>query len=68
LNYPNEVVDFLIKNLSKKKNNQYSITYLGPRKNNSYLLHECRNYPNPYPSSKKVSVPFTKQSELNTNI
>ena len=27
--------------------------YLGPRRINSYVLHENKSYPNPYPIDKK---------------
>lgn len=38
--------------------------YLGPRKNNSYVLHENRAYPNPYPMDKKQDQMFSGRKGL----
>ena len=53
LNFSNIIIDAVVKHLSKK-NSKYPIVHLGPRKLNSYKLHEHRPYDNPYPMDKKT--------------
>ena len=55
INFPNLISDEVI-NHCTKKNSKYEIAYLGPRKQNSYKLHEDRSYENPYPLDKKVDT------------
>ncbi len=37
---------------------------LGPRRNNSYILHENHNYENPYPHNKKMEQLFSSRNGL----
>ena len=41
--------------------------YLGPRKANSYLLHEGRQYENPYPIDKRIDRLFSERPFINKN-
>ena len=66
LSFNNDVNDEIVAELSRRKS-KYSIVYLGPRKLNSYLLHEGRNYENPYPIDKKVESFFPERPSLKKN-
>lgn len=39
LNFKSDILDEIVKVLSRRNKNKYSLAYLGPRKLNSYLLH-----------------------------
>lgn len=72
INYNSDIVDAIVKELYKAKGKDkdklvYLGTYLpsvGPRRNNSYLLHEERSYPNPYPIDKKVGEIFSGRNGM----
>lgn len=53
INFTCEITDLVVKNLAKK-NSKFELVYLGPRKTNSYLLHENQKYENPYPVDKRL--------------
>ena len=39
LNFRNDILDEIVKNITKRYKNKYTVAYLGPRKLNSYQLH-----------------------------
>ncbi len=54
LNFSTQIVDEIVKSLTKKPSKYYQLVYLGPGKGSSYQLHENRQYENPYPVDKKI--------------
>ena len=50
--------------MAKNKSKQ-SIVYLGPRKGNSYILHQNNSYDNPYPVDKRVDRIFSERPNIN---
>ena len=42
----------------------YLVVDVGPRRSNSYVLHEDRSYNNPYPVNKKQDPLFSSRSGL----
>lgn len=68
LNFANNVIDLILKTLSYRKNLKYSLVYVGPRKNNSFQLHEHRNYENPYPLEKRMQTIIVDKQLFHKNI
>lgn len=56
-------MDELVRNLVKK-GAKYELVYLGPRKLNSYVLHEGQRYENPYPIDKKIDLGLPERPGL----
>lgn len=68
LNYDQPAVDQLVRELYKnKKKCAENLAYIGPRKGNSFVVHESNAYPNPYPPDKHLDQIFSSRPGLPLN-
>ena len=69
INYEEERVDEIVRELYRsRKKRKEKLVYLGPRRINSYVLHEEKAYPNPYPIDKKQDQMSSGRKGIPNNV